>query len=151
MRILLRFDVAVLQKYEQRSSPLLFEIAWEHEGLFYPEEAWSDFGCVILGWWFRSVINLLQGSGEEKLSFMDGPYSMRVKREGSSSLLSVAPEGLNAIWPTDLHKISEEMLRAANEVSRTLAHLGVGKSDISALQQNAALLRKAMQQNLEAA
>src|SRR5690242_16664917 len=117
MKIRLKFDEATLLKYEQRGSPLLFGISWEHQGLYYPSEDWLDFGAVILGWWFTATNNLLQGAKEEKFSFMDGPYSIQLTPYSMEKLIILEPQGLTVTWKAPLVEIAEELIHAANEVS----------------------------------
>lgn len=51
MRICLKFDEQLLKNYEKRGASLIFGIAWEHEGVYYPSEDWIDFGSTILDFW----------------------------------------------------------------------------------------------------
>ncbi|MBO0950617.1 hypothetical protein [Fibrella forsythiae] len=53
---------------------------FETSDKIFPDTDWNDFVVVLLGWWVESAINLKQGlSKQERLRFMDGPYSILVK------------------------------------------------------------------------
>jgi hypothetical protein len=49
------------------------------EGWFFPEQHWSDFPVVILGWWlqaYRDASSRVRATAVCR--FMDGPYSFRL-------------------------------------------------------------------------
>lgn len=43
----------------------------------FPEEGWTDFSIVVLGWWLEEVLSLRNGSKKDViLRLMDGPYEI---------------------------------------------------------------------------
>jgi hypothetical protein len=47
----------------------------------FPEERWSDFPVVILGWWIAGLTRVLAGQERSfQGMFMDGPYAFVVHR-----------------------------------------------------------------------
>jgi hypothetical protein len=80
MHIHLGFDQSKLQRYAQSRSPLVFEVAWEHNEVFYPAPNWSDFGVVILTWWLRAAVDLFEGAESSEFLFMDGPSRPRSRK-----------------------------------------------------------------------
>jgi hypothetical protein len=55
-------------------------IALSGPGWFYPEESWSDFPVVVLGWWLHACQRVGSQVGASALCrFMDGPYSFRLR------------------------------------------------------------------------
>jgi len=52
----------------------------------FPEERWSDFPVVILGWWIEGLTRVLAGQERSfQGMFMDGPYAFVVHRESGDS------------------------------------------------------------------
>lgn len=55
----------------------------------FPDEGWSDFPVVILGWWIEGLTDVVVGKESSFQGlFMDGPYAFVVRREGSSGRIS---------------------------------------------------------------
>lgn len=56
----------------------------------FPEEGWSDFPVVILGWWIEGLTEVVVGKERSfQGMFMDGPYAFVVHREpGASARIS---------------------------------------------------------------
>jgi antitoxin YobK len=121
MEIKIAFDEERMRRYHDRGSPLFFGIHWTHQGQAYPAEYWLDFGAVILGWWLGAATKLLEGSTEQKFSFMDGPFSLMARREGR--LLRVSGETEPVDWTIPLEDVTAALLRAADEVHRELLRL----------------------------
>jgi hypothetical protein len=48
----------------------------------FPDEQWTDFSVVILGWWIEGL-RLIANNQRHSFQgmFMDGPYSFRVRSE----------------------------------------------------------------------
>lgn len=91
MQLHVAFDDQLLLQYHFRGDELFFEIYFENEGKFYPEERHMDFGEVILQWWVRQLIYSCQYQDTPKLLFMDGDYCLEFDKNfesviGSSSL-----------------------------------------------------------------
>jgi hypothetical protein len=64
-------------------------------GEVFPEREWSDFVVVVLGWWLRALAAAEAGEAAE-LSFMDGPYRVRVEPiNGGAARLEFVHERLS--------------------------------------------------------
>lgn len=59
------------------------EIYFQIMDTYFPGENWNDFVVIILTWWNKSVEILATSSigTTANLSFMDGPFNIRGKRE----------------------------------------------------------------------
>jgi hypothetical protein len=44
----------------------------------FPENGWSDFPVIIIGWWLNDLKTLLHSGGTFECRFMDGPFLFRV-------------------------------------------------------------------------
>lgn len=144
MHIQLHFDRDKLNKYAERGSPLVFEIAWEHEGLYYPASNWSDFGAVVLVWWLRALVELLEGSDKAMFLFMDGPYGLEAHYLAASRLVELTPRSKDWKWSIPLDVLAKELIRAANTVSRELLTAGVGRDDRYSLEHGVTRVRNAI-------
>jgi hypothetical protein len=54
---------------------------------WFPEERWSDFAVIVLGWWCRQGAALRSG-GPGRFDFMDGPqlFTVRPRPSGFAEL-----------------------------------------------------------------
>lgn len=53
----------------------------------FPSAAWSDLPVIIIGWWLERLARLDRAeSYSEILSFMDGPYSVRVDLDPNNAV-----------------------------------------------------------------
>lgn len=84
MQLCIRFDEQTLKEYASRGSSLFFYIHWQHEEAAYPGQNWTDFGAVLLSWWIAAAVSLWYGCKVETLLFMDGPYTLKITREGTA-------------------------------------------------------------------
>ena len=51
----------------------------------FPEKHWNDFPVVILGWWLRGALSVLDSpTGVALCSFMDGPFAFEMRPSGGS-------------------------------------------------------------------
>lgn len=65
-----------------KSGAITGEIFFEISNGFFPEENWSDFIVVILGWWINNLIDYYERNDESfELCFMDGPLSVEAKKK----------------------------------------------------------------------
>ena len=93
---------------------------------FFPEARWRDFPAVVLTWWLESVNELL-AHGETTLRFMDGPFSLRLRRKGDwldvafITVLSAgewevgSAEVSTTAFLNSLHDAAESILRSCEE------------------------------------
>lgn len=78
----------------------------------FPEERWNDFAAVILSWWLAAIKN-----HENEFSFMDGPFSFKVK---GAELELWMNDRLETTYLIDSELITYHILSA---VQRVITHL----------------------------
>lgn len=125
MKIQLNFDEKLLVNRIKQDSPLLFGIAWENDGTYYPSSDWIDFGIVIIGWWFQVAAKLPQELTQSQLRFMDGPYSIKVTYDKQKMALMFEPNGLDVIWQTSVEEFRYELINAANAIVDKLSQMNI--------------------------
>lgn len=123
MKLHLEFDDDLLRKYVDRGSNPLFAIYWSQAGVAYPEQHWLDFGLVVLSWWLVAAKSLLEGESEAEFSFMDGPYSLHVRR--FDTLLHISGRGVAWQWQMPIDNFAAELLQAADQVDQKFTALGL--------------------------
>jgi hypothetical protein len=52
----------------------------------FPNASWDDFAVVILSSFAGALMRLAHGSRSEIVHFMEGPFTVRLRREGSHDL-----------------------------------------------------------------
>jgi hypothetical protein len=86
----------------------------------FPEERWSDFPVVILGWWIEGLVRVVEGQERSfQGMFMDGPFAFVVHRgAGESGRLAWGRIGEEtSIGIVDLRLL----LRSATDAGRLVA------------------------------
>jgi hypothetical protein len=77
MTFAVTLDPATLSRSRRGSiTGVLFVVS---DGTVFPEQGWSDFPVVVLGWWARAVCEVMDGAREGVCQFMDGPFSFSVQ------------------------------------------------------------------------
>jgi hypothetical protein len=122
----------------------VFGIAWKHAGAYYPSQDWTDFGVVILGWWFSELIKMIRGAMESRFQFMDGPYSIDLILDRERKNVELNPDGLDVKWHFPLADLADELIRAANEVQNQLVEMHISRDDQRNLEENIRLLRASL-------
>lgn len=141
MYIHLEFDRDKLHRYAQRGAPLVFEIAWEHDGRYYPAPNWADYGAVILVWWLHAIVELFEGTEKTDFLFMDGPYGLEARYQQTSGLVQLSPRGSDWEWTIPLNGVACAFIQAANTVHRELITVGVGVQERESLAYGVARIR----------
>ncbi len=141
MKIHLNLDEELLNKRVGQISPLLFGIAWEENGVFYPDKDWIDFGIVLIGWWFRVAFQLSKESPEGLLSFMDGPYSIKITFDKQTKSVAFEPEGLAVVWKASIEEFRKELIRGAEVVHDKLLQMNIDTESQVALRQGCEVLK----------
>ncbi len=124
---------------------LMFEISWEHDGIYYPTKNWVDFGCIVLGWWVSTIIKLLRGDDEGNFAFMDGPYAIAVKINRESMELELMPKGINVAWKVHLTELIEVMIQAISVVYKEFVLREVQEEDKIILKKYSDILKDYLQ------
>ncbi|MBO0799983.1 MAG: hypothetical protein J2P31_14275 [Blastocatellia bacterium] len=75
MRFSIKVKPGEFEKRRQVTGPIWLEI----DSKYFPDEGWTDFPVIILGWWLVNLKSLItaQATNSECL-FMDGPYKFEV-------------------------------------------------------------------------
>lgn len=142
MYIHLGFDRTKLQQRAERGSPLVFEIAWEHNSVIYPAPGWVDFGSVILAWWMRAAVELFEGAHHTDFLFMDGPYGFQAQYQEASGLVLLKPRNQFWEWVVPLDTIAQELVKAGNRIIRELYEVNLGEEDRRSLEDGIARIKR---------
>jgi hypothetical protein len=142
MQVAMDFDEGRMRRYAERGAEVVFSIAFENDGTYYPVRGWVDFGTVILMWWSAAFLRVLNGAREDEFEFMDGPYAMRVRGDPSTGEVELTPRGEAYSWRTTLAGLGTVLARAMEEVARKLSELQLDEKHQVGLQ-NAARIRRA--------
>ncbi len=123
MKLIVDFDDALMKQSAERGRNPLFMLYWMQGQQVYPEQKWVDSGSVVLSWWLFSARALLEGAAEADFSFMEGPFSLTVRRLGNQVTITDAEQ----TWNTKvvLQGFIAELLTATNQVLRKFAELGI--------------------------
>lgn len=144
MKIHLDFDENLLVERMKKGSPLLFGIAWENEGIYYPANDWVDFGIVILGWWFQVAAKIPEELTQSQLRFMDGSYSIKVSYNKQEMTVMFEPDGLDVTWQTSVGKFRQELIQAAYTIIDKLSQMNIDIESQTALTKAVELLNLAI-------
>ncbi len=125
MKIQVGFNEEWLQHDAKRGASLVFYIAWEHEGYYYPDQKWSDFGEVILGWWTTVILEFVEGTDEDEFEFMDGPFSLKAKYDRQNGLVELRPKKTDLVWVVPFKELTDQIRLAARVVSEELDRLKI--------------------------
>jgi len=112
----LDFDFSHLQM--SRSCSVTGSIWWRFADKTFPEAGWNDFPIVILEWWGSSILRLLNRiSDQETLSFMDGPFALRLQIQGTD-MVKVSSLQLRKQSTHTSDEGMHQLSRLASEISR---------------------------------
>ena len=90
---------------------ICFAIYWEHNGIFYPEENWVDFGMDLSGFWTNTIMELIEQDYKESVfNFMDGPYRIQAQYDHNSKLVKLLPEKDDFVWEANIDTIIQELI-----------------------------------------
>ncbi len=65
----------------RQGGPAIGGIWLLYENSPFPGVRWSDFVVVLLSWWAEAILKVVHDEGvQERVHFMDGPYSVVVGR-----------------------------------------------------------------------
>lgn len=129
MNIITAFEDEFLVSRYRKGAALIFRICWEHEGVFYPERAWDDFGAVILVWWLDATRKLRAGAAGVTYRFMDGPYGIQAHFARETGTVTLQPEDEDYVWTTTIDDLIAALDSAAQTVRDKLVELGIGEQD----------------------
>ena len=116
----------------------------EKDGVAYPSDDWTDFGVVIVGWWFVQARRLLKGAITADFSFMDGPYSLDAKKH--DDLLTLTSTDGKIIWELTLKDFCTSLSEAIKAIALQLLRLQIADYDLSVLLQSSDELKKLIEE-----
>lgn len=122
MKIYTKFDNKITNQHFNQQAPLVFNISWNHENLFYPSKDWTDFGVVIMGWWVKSLENLMDSSNSDPVcfSFMDGDYKILAVFNKDNNQIVLQPKGVTNSWIIQPQELIKEFLTALIKIKNEL-------------------------------
>jgi hypothetical protein len=124
MTVHIECDEGELLRYDKRGALLPCKLFYlEHDGECFPDRYWPDFGPILLGMWAESALNLLEGSTDAKLPFMEGPVFLLAHRDAEEIALTAHDERLT--WRMPLGDFASMLLTAIKEVLQTLESLNI--------------------------
>ena len=126
MKLHIDFDNALVLKH-YNGSPHFFTIYWTSGQDAYPEEAWMDFGEVVLSWWLVTARQLVDGAQGGDLFFMDGPFRLRLSAVGDKITVSAAD--LDRPWRVTLDDLVLELLTGAKCIQSRLEEQGLADKE----------------------
>lgn len=85
-------------------------IYWEHNGMVYPHERWSDYCIIVLEWWTVRLKEIMEGVEKVDLPFMDGPYRISVNRVELTGVELTTRQG-ELFATTSIAELVQEVLR----------------------------------------
>lgn len=104
--------------------------------LSFPEEGWTDFPIVVLGWWLSQVESVLRRvSVEARCSFMDGPFEFRIDGAGQVLFMERRASGTRdlAVSNTSLQEFWQKLNLAASHLVSECDRRGWSDSDVEHL------------------
>jgi hypothetical protein len=125
MQIKVQTDQLQTELVNEDASTLLLEIVWEFDGLYYPEKNWTDFACVIIGWWVSTVVKIMDGEDKVNFAFMDGPYSIEARYNREARELEMMPRGIFSVKKVGIRELIEALSQAVDAVYRKFVELGI--------------------------
>jgi len=122
------------------------EIALKVGATPFPAEDWSDFPVIVAGWWMEELRSLRLDGGECELSFMDGPFSVKVSgsNSGSVSIDLYKNEAAVSFHPTIVPRADflNAALEAAEKIESFCRAKGWNSADLALLRENIGSLRR---------
>jgi len=141
MRLHVNFEKSWLLEDDQCGSSPTITIFWECEGKFYPEEDWVDSGAVILGWWMVALERIRDGSKQEELVFMEGPYSLKLAANHQNMNLEIRTQNSPYKWQVQFDQLVKEVLKGANDAVQIFEELNIANRDRETLSEGVRRLR----------
>lgn len=116
----------------------VFGVVYFHENDFYfPDKNWNDFIIILFEWWSSSIFKLLNNESiSEDLSFMDGPFVVRIKylEENFFELFFINQD--DTILKTNKVYIEEfitDFLKITNYLIRQVDQMKLSNEDVKQL------------------
>ncbi len=125
----------------------VFGVVYFQENDFYfPDENWNDFIVILFEWWSSSIFKLLNNESiSEDLSFMDGPFMVRVKyiEEDFFELFFVDQDDIILeTYKVNIKEFVTSFLQKTNYLIRQLHSMKITNEDVKQLEKNYQKIQK---------
>jgi hypothetical protein len=128
------------------------DIEYLNDPFLFPEENWNDFVVIILGWWIKNLIRVIQekpGSTVD-FDFMDGPFLVKSKKVTEDTLELKFLENTSSdciiinICNCSLNQIAKSILKSAKRILKVSKEKNWDIDDVNELEKLTSLLGKSM-------
>ncbi len=103
----------------------------------FPSAGWSDFVVVISSWWLVALEELVQGTVESDLLFMDGPYRIAAVTREPGILLRCTEVriGAGVLYEVavGVEDLKRELMIFARHVSNACEDANIQSADLDVL------------------
>lgn len=144
MKINISFENQDLLRLDDDSRDAVFPINWEHNGIYYPDQVWPDFGVIIIGLWIGTIIELLEENQELIFTFMDGPYYLKAEYDAKIGMVKLFPKGMNTIWTVPLAVLIQEIKEAVCKTREEFEKRNIRKKDRFNLEKSNLILQQCL-------
>lgn len=137
-----------IDKLSKLNGQVTGKIFFSFEGIYFPEKDWDDFVVIIINWWLEQVLIAKSDEDSEiELVFMDGPYSLVVKRKDGNDASIVCLSRNTSIQEYIVNKADffDEIYKAAQKLSEKCTIWNWENADTLSLEKNLRLYRKLFQ------
>lgn len=112
----------------------------------YPDDNWSDFVVIVLGWWLQQVNSLLGGARTIVLRFMEGPYAVELTEIGYESASVRLRDSSGSARPFDAaldsYDLARQILAAASAIHHACQVRGWHSDDLATLEEEIRTVRR---------
>ena len=109
-------------------------------GRQFPSADWDDFVVVIISWWMAALNELMHGSDEVCLHFMDGPYEIRASVQGANVVLCCVRQRVDAEESYEvivgLEELRRELMTAAGKLSSACSRANIQAPELSEIRKH---------------
>lgn len=122
MKIIVNLNQALKEQYDSSRSMTSMFIFLENEGEIYPSNDWVDNPEIILGWWAKTVVDLVDGNDGHGINFMEGNYEIDAKIDEQNIYLSSIDGEIS--WVVGVRSFIEALIDAFKKTMFFLEELG---------------------------
>lgn len=140
-RVGLRVDVRTV--VVRSTGPATGDVCITLNGEAFPSDGWNDFLVPIYAAWTNALARLLRGSTvSERVSFMDGPYELRLVRTDADTVC------VNGVENFSIRELAENAVMFANGLHQACQEqrfqLAYSPGDVLGLEMSLYLLRSVL-------
>lgn len=144
MKIIVQFEFEyeeLKRRHREGRKPVFGLFLRFRDGTSYPDETFTDFGCVVLGWWLVDILKLQKGARSGQLTFMDGPYAVDLEEQKGLYVANIV-EGKAAVDDISLNALIEQWCGAAEAVATYFDRYCLFQTEAEILRKGIEMLRK---------